>query len=72
MRRKIRINDGESLQDWADRVCKHEIASVAHDIAGGVDIDIILEEFSKKIMAKLLHPIIIAIKEAAITPTVEK
>lgn len=69
MSRRISINSGESLSEWSDRVCKHELANAVHDIANGADIDNILEEFSKKVMSKLLHPIIIAIKDSAIVST---
>ena len=55
----------ESYEDWSKRVAMFEHGHAMMQIAQGKDIEEVLEEMSRRIMGKLLHPIYNAIKASS-------
>jgi glutamyl-tRNA reductase len=55
----------ESYEDWSKRVSMFETGHAMMQIANGKDIDKVLEEMSRRITDKLLHPIFKAIRESS-------
>jgi glutamyl-tRNA reductase len=54
----MRINSGESLESWAARVEMFEKGRAMQRIAQGEDVEKVIEEMSKRIRDKILHPIL--------------
>ena len=63
----LRIRPDESFESWANRVNEFEIDRARKRIAKGEDVNLVLEEASKAISTKLLHPIINAIRDSSIS-----
>ena len=63
----LRIQPDESFESWATRVNTFEIDRARRRIAKGEDVNLVLEEASKAIFSKLLHPIINAIRDSSIS-----
>lgn len=61
----LRIQPDESFESWANRVNEYEIARACKRLAKGEDIDLVLEEMSKAVSQKLLHPILNIIHDSA-------
>jgi|LauGreDrversion4_2_1035121.scaffolds.fasta_scaffold31426_8 glutamyl-tRNA reductase len=59
----LRIEENESYEQWLNRACAYEHALALKRIEKGEDINLVLEELSKNIMKKSLHPILKAIKD---------
>jgi hypothetical protein len=57
----MRINSGESLESWADRVQMFEKGRAMQRIAQGDSIDIVLEDMSRRIIEKLMYPVLKAV-----------
>ena len=53
---KIEIN--ESLESWAERVAIFEKSRAMKKIANGSDLEEVIETMSRRIMDKMLHPIL--------------
>ena len=53
----------ESKEDWAKRVQQYEHGRALQRIAQGDAVELVLEDMSKRITQKLLHPIIQDIKD---------
>jgi len=62
----MRRNPEESYKNWADRVQNYEYGYALQRIAMGISPDQVMEEMSRRIMQKLLHPIIVDFKKSAI------
>lgn len=62
----MRIQPNETLEQWADRVQKYEHGRALMRIAEGENIETVLEEMSCRIVDKLKHPILDAIKKSNI------
>ena len=60
----LRIRSDESFESWANRVKEFEIDRARKRIANSEDVDLVLEEMSKAVTKKLLHPIINAIQDS--------
>lgn len=58
----MRYDPNESYESWADRVQKYEHEIAIKRITKGDPIDVVLESMSKRIMEKLLFPILTTIK----------
>jgi len=58
----MQIKEGESYEEWADRVHKFEYGFALQRIAKGDDTNEILEQMSKRIMNKMLYPVVSAIR----------
>lgn len=54
----IRYNSDESYSSWAERVQKHEYNIAIKRIKNGEDAYLVLEDMSKNISKKMLHPVI--------------
>ena len=54
----MRIKPGESLESWADRVGMFEKGHAMQRIARGDDIKQVIEDMSRRITGKLIHPIL--------------
>jgi len=60
----MRIKPDESKEDWAKRVQQFEYGYALQRIAQGDAVDLVLDEMSKRITQKLIHPFIQDIKNA--------
>ena len=58
------MNPGESMESWASRVEMYEKGKALQRIANGDDPVEVMEDMSRRIMEKLLHPILTAIRES--------
>lgn len=58
----MRYESGESYEQWLNRVQLYEHDRALTDIANGVPADVALEEMSKRIVQKGLHPIFKALQ----------
>ena len=63
----LRSNPDESYESWVNRVEKHEIQIAAKRIEKGENIEMVVDEMSKNIIKKLLHPIFKNIQNSAIS-----
>jgi glutamyl-tRNA reductase len=63
----LRIRPDESFESWANRVNDFELDRARKRIGKGEDVNLVLDEMSKAITQKLLHPIITAIRESTTT-----
>lgn len=61
----MKPRDGESYESWSERVGMFEQGHAMMQIAQGKDPEKVMEEMSRRIMDKLLHPIFKAIRETA-------
>jgi glutamyl-tRNA reductase len=57
----------ESYEHWAERVEMFERGKALQRLAQGEAVEKVMEEMSKRIIEKLLHPIFKTLKESAIT-----
>jgi glutamyl-tRNA reductase len=63
----MRIQPNETLEQWADRVQKYEHGHALMRIAEGDNVELVLEEMSRRIVDKLKHPILDAIKKSNVS-----
>jgi glutamyl-tRNA reductase len=61
----MRKNPDESMEEWAERVRKYELGYALQQLAKGQDVNLILEAMAARIQQKILHPIILAIKDSS-------
>ena len=60
----MKINEGESYESWCERVRMYEYGWAMQEIAQGKDVEKTLEQMSRRIIDKLMHPIFKAITNA--------
>ncbi len=60
----MRKEKDESLEDWAERVRKYELGYALQQLAKGQDLNVVMEAMALRIQQKILHPVIISIKES--------
>lgn len=60
----MRIQKDESYEQWVERVRLFEYGMALQKIAKGENIETVLDEMSKRISQKLLHPLIETIKDS--------
>jgi glutamyl-tRNA reductase len=53
----------EEYQEWVDKIRQAELEFALKEIRKGADINLVMEAMSTRIMKKLMHHIMIAIKE---------
>lgn len=53
------------MEAWAERVQKFELRYALQQIAKGQDINVVMEAMASRIQQKILHPIIVKIKESS-------
>lgn len=61
----MRIKDGESYDSWCARVQMFEHGWAMQRIAEGDDIEQVMEQMSKRIIQKIMHPIYSDIRQSA-------
>ena len=62
----LKYKPDESFESWANRVNEYEIDRARKRLAKGEDIDLVLEEMSKAVSQKLLHPILNIIRDSSV------
>lgn len=55
----------ESYDDWCNRVQMFEHGNAMMEIAQGKDIAVVMEEMSRRIMQKIMHPAFQKIRESS-------
>jgi glutamyl-tRNA reductase len=60
----LKYKPGESYESWSSRVEAFELEQARKRIAKGDDPNLVLEEMSKSMMQKLLHPVLRAIRDS--------
>jgi glutamyl-tRNA reductase len=68
----MKYREGESFDDWANRVSMFEKGHALQRIANGEPIELVLEDMSRRITSKLLHPIHKTIAESVPKTTPEQ
>jgi len=63
----MRMNPGESMKSWAGRVQMFETGRAMQKIAQGEDIDTVLENMSRRIAEKLMHPMLKVLEQQTIS-----
>jgi glutamyl-tRNA reductase len=63
----MKYNPEETYEKWAERVRMYEQGHAMQRIAKGESTDVVLEEMARRIMEKLIHPIIKHIQEVKVT-----
>ena len=63
----MKIKPGESIESWAGRVQMFETGRAMQKIAQGEDIDTVLEDMSRRITEKLMHPMLKALGNPGIS-----
>ena len=63
----MRQYPGESYADWAERVRAYELQEALKEIRKGADVNLVMEAMSTRVMKKLLHPLMISIRESVKT-----
>lgn len=61
----MRIQPNETYEEWATRVQEFELAQALKELAKGADINLVMEAMSARIQQKMLHPILVALRESA-------
>lgn len=60
----LRYND-ESFSEWASDVQKFETERARRKIANGENIDAVIDDMTRRIAAKLMHPFMKVVRESA-------
>lgn len=50
---------------WAERVRQYELGYALQQLAKGQDLNVVMEAMASRIQQKILHPIIVEIKNSA-------
>jgi glutamyl-tRNA reductase len=58
----LKYDPNEPYEKWIERVRIFEYGRALQRIAGGDSIELVMEEMSRKITDKMLHPILMSIK----------
>jgi glutamyl-tRNA reductase len=58
--------------DWAEEARLKALNAALKDIKSGKDVDTVLETMSKSLTAKLMHPVIVKIKDTKIDLDIEE
>ena len=58
----MKFDPTESYETWVNRIQADEYVRAQKQIAQGVDPNKVIEEFSKRMTQKLLHPILVALR----------
>jgi glutamyl-tRNA reductase len=53
----MKPRQGESYASWADRVRMFEHGRALQRVAQGEDVNLVMEDMSRRIVGKMLHPI---------------
>jgi len=63
----MKPKDGESYQDWIERARMYEHGVALQRIAQGQDPIKVMEDMSRRLMDKMLHPLYKAVSQSALT-----
>jgi glutamyl-tRNA reductase len=58
--------------DWAEEARLKALNAALKDIKSGKDVNIVLETMSKSLTAKLMHPVIVKIKDTKLDFDIEE
>jgi glutamyl-tRNA reductase len=61
----MKIHPNETFESWSDRVSMYERGYALQRIANGDDTEKVMEDMSRRITQKLLHPIFKAINDSS-------
>jgi glutamyl-tRNA reductase len=61
----MRPNPDETFESWANRVEMFEKGRALQELARGRDIEIVIEEMSRRIVDKMMSPVFKAIRESS-------
>lgn len=61
----MRQHPNETYEQWVERVRAFELAEALKEIRRGADVNLVMEAMSERIMKKLMHPLLVAVKENA-------
>ena len=64
----MRPREGESYEAWIERARIYEQGAAMQRIAKGDDPEQVLEDLSRRLMDKMLHPVLRAIRESHTAP----
>ncbi len=64
----LRYNN-QNLKDWAEMVATFEVDYAKKQFAKGIDIDTVLTSLADRITSKMLHPVVIVLKEQYLSAT---
>ena len=62
----MRINPGESIEDWAKRVQMYEQGFALQQLALGKNQEEVLEQMATRIVQKMIHPVLKGFQEQSI------
>lgn len=60
-------NPDESFESWAERARMYEQGFAMQRIAKGEDVETVMQDMTRRLTDKLMHPIYRAIKDSVIT-----
>lgn len=63
----MRQHPNETYEQWVERVRAFELAEALKEIRKGADVNLVMEAMSARIMKKLMHPLLVAVRENART-----
>ena len=63
----MKYDPNEPYEKWVERVRIFEYGRALQRIARGDPIELVMEEMSRKITDKMLHPVLMSIKPAMLT-----
>ena len=66
MSKVIRIHPDETFEEWVERVRKYEYGLALQQIAIGEDPMKVVENMSKRMSQKIMHPVYKAIKDSSV------
>jgi glutamyl-tRNA reductase len=65
----MKYRPGEDIDSWANRVKMYEQGHALQRIAQGEDVDRVMEDMARRIVEKMMYPIIKSIKDSPTTDT---
>ncbi len=63
----MRQRPDESYADWVERVRTYELAEALKEVRKGADINLVMEAMSARLMKKIMHPLLVAVRESSHT-----
>ena len=63
----MRINLGETMESWANRVSMFEKGHAMQRIAQGDEIEKVMDDMSRRIADKLMHPILKSLNQTEVS-----
>jgi glutamyl-tRNA reductase len=61
----MRQRPDETYAQWVERVREFELDYAQKQIRKGSDVNLVMEAMSARIMQKLIHPLLVAVKEGS-------